>query len=253
MQQPVDSAEIDERAVVGNILHGAFEDHALFEHLERLFLERCALALEHAAPRDHHVAARAIELQDSEAAALSHVSVQIARRTNIDMRPRQERRHPDIDFQSAFDFAEHHALDRRLRLKRLVEFAPDFELLGLRVRKHHRAVFGLGAFEVHVNLVALPDRRMPFMVKKFGERDLPFALVVDVDDDAVARDQKHSSNQHIAGTGSLQTLFHQRLKVIFSSAHLFRQRFLHLVGPSGTSGLCNPYNRARLVSSPWRR
>src|ERR1035437_7212696 len=75
----------------------------------------------------------------------------------------------------------------------------------------------------------------------------------DVDDDAVARDQKNSSNQHIAGTRSLETLFHQRLKVIFSSAHLFRQRFLHLVGPSGTSGLCNPYNRARLVSSHWRR
>ena len=188
MQQAVDSAEVDERAVVGNILHGAFEDHALFEHLERLFLERGALALEHAAPRDHDVAARAIELQNLEAPALPDVSVQIARRTNVDVRSRQKRRHADIDLESAFDFAEHHAFDRSLRLERLVEFAPDFELLGLGVRKHHRTVVGLGAFEVHVDLVAFLDGRMPLVVKEFGERDLPFALVVDVDDDAVARD-----------------------------------------------------------------
>ena len=38
MQQPVDAAEINERAVVGDILDRAFEDHALFEHLERLLL-----------------------------------------------------------------------------------------------------------------------------------------------------------------------------------------------------------------------
>ena len=67
---------------------------------------------------------------------------------------------PISTLQAAFDFAEHHALDRSLRLERLVEFAPDFELLGLGVRKHHRTVFGLGAFEVHVNLVAFLDRRM---------------------------------------------------------------------------------------------
>ena len=49
VEQAVDPAEIDERAVVGDVLDGAFEDDALFEYLERLFLQRCAFALEHAA------------------------------------------------------------------------------------------------------------------------------------------------------------------------------------------------------------
>src|SRR6266851_4639265 len=34
MQQAVDSAKVDEGAVVSDVLDGAFEDHALFEHLE---------------------------------------------------------------------------------------------------------------------------------------------------------------------------------------------------------------------------
>src|SRR5216684_1580604 len=58
MQQAVDSAKVDEGAVVSDVLDGAFEDHALFEHLERLLLERRALALDHAAARDDDIAAR---------------------------------------------------------------------------------------------------------------------------------------------------------------------------------------------------
>ena len=40
VQQAVDAAEVDEGAVVGDVLDGALEDDALLEHLERLLLER---------------------------------------------------------------------------------------------------------------------------------------------------------------------------------------------------------------------
>ena len=111
VQQAVDAAEVDESAIVGDVLHRAFEDDALFEHAEGLFLERCALALDHAAARDHHVAARAIEFQDLETTALTDVAIEIARGTDINMRSGQERRHADIYLQAALDLAE----DRPLR------------------------------------------------------------------------------------------------------------------------------------------
>src|SRR5215469_10544255 len=131
VQQAVDTPKIDKRSVVGDVLDCALKDHALFEHLQRLLFERRALALEHRAPRDHDVAARAVELKNLEAAALADVAIEVARGTDIDVRARQERRHSDINLESALDLAEHHALNGRLGLKRTVEFAPDLELLGL--------------------------------------------------------------------------------------------------------------------------
>src|SRR5208282_2167109 len=107
MEQAVDSAEVDECAVVGDVLDGAFEDYAFFQHLEGLLFERGALALEDAAARHHDVAAGAVELEDLKAAALPDVAVEVARGPNVHVRAGQERRDADIDFESAFDFAQH--------------------------------------------------------------------------------------------------------------------------------------------------
>src|ERR1700689_243337 len=100
IQQAVDPAEANECAIVSDILDRAFEDHALFEHLERLFLERRALALDYAAPRNHDVAARAVELQNLETAALADVAIEIACGPQINMRSRKKGRHADIDLKA---------------------------------------------------------------------------------------------------------------------------------------------------------
>ena len=92
VQQAVDAAEVDEGAVVGDVLDRALEDDALLEHLERLVLERRPLALEHGAARDHDVAARAVELEDREAAALADVAIEVARGPDVGVRAGQERR-----------------------------------------------------------------------------------------------------------------------------------------------------------------
>ncbi len=99
VEQSVDTAEIDEGAVIGDVLDRAFEDHALFEHAQRLFLQRRALAFEHAAARDHDVGPRAIEFEDLKPPALADIAIEIAHRTDVHVRTGQERRHPDIDLQ----------------------------------------------------------------------------------------------------------------------------------------------------------
>ena len=92
VQQAVDAAEVDEGAVVGDVLHDAFEDDALFEHLQGLLLELRALALHDGAARDDDVAARAVELQHREVAALADEAIEVARRADVGVRAGQERR-----------------------------------------------------------------------------------------------------------------------------------------------------------------
>ena len=64
VQEAVDAAEVDERAVVRDVLHGPRERHALGEDFHRVLLLLLALLLEDGAAREHDVAAAAVELDD---------------------------------------------------------------------------------------------------------------------------------------------------------------------------------------------
>src|SRR5207249_4761505 len=142
VEQPVDAAEVDEGAVVGDVLDRPLEDDALLEHLEGLGLERRALALEHGAPGDDDVAARAVELEDGEAAALPEVAVEVARRADVGVRARQEGRYADVDPEPALHLADDGALDGAIALEGLLDLAPHLELLGLLPRQEDLARLG---------------------------------------------------------------------------------------------------------------
>src|SRR5438132_5746431 len=66
VQQAIDPAEIDERAVIGDVLDDAGKDLALLEAGDQLRTLLGAALLEHGAARDDDVAARAIHLEDLE-------------------------------------------------------------------------------------------------------------------------------------------------------------------------------------------
>ncbi len=66
VQQAVDPAEIDEGAVIGDVLDDAGEDLALLEAGDQLGALLGAALLEHGAARHDDVAARAVHLEDLE-------------------------------------------------------------------------------------------------------------------------------------------------------------------------------------------
>ena len=140
--------------------------------LQRLFLEFGALALDHARRETTTLPRARLNLSNLEASALADVAVQVARRADVHVRAGQKRRHADIDLQAALDLAEDHALDRDFVLERPLELAPDLELLRLGVREDDRAVLGLGALEIDVDLVAFPDHDVALVVEELGERHL---------------------------------------------------------------------------------
>src|SRR5207253_3134411 len=228
VEQPVDAAEVDEGAVVGDVLDRSLEDHALLEHLERLRLERRALALEDGAPGDDDVAARAVELEDGEAAALAEVAVEVARRTDVGVRAGQEGRHADVDPEPALHLADDGALDGALALEGLLDLTPHLELLGLLPRQEDLARLGVRRLEVDVDLVALLDRDPALTRAELGDGDLPLGLVPDVDGDGIAADAHHATRHHVAGLRALQALLEQRAEVVLGA-----DPALGLLGPLG--------------------
>ena len=96
VQQAVDAAEVDERAVVGDVLHDAVDDLAFFEVLHQLLTLFGAGLFENGAARDDDVAAAAIHLQDLERLRRVHQRGDVADRADVDLasaagRPRRRR------------------------------------------------------------------------------------------------------------------------------------------------------------------
>ncbi len=72
VQKPIDAAEIDEGAVVGDVLDHAVDDLALFEVLHQLLALLGTRLFQHRAARHHDVAAAAIHFEDLEGLRLVH-------------------------------------------------------------------------------------------------------------------------------------------------------------------------------------
>ena len=155
VQQAVDAAEVDERAVVGDVLDHAVDDLTLFEVLHQLLALLGAGLFEHGAARHHDVAAAAIHLEDLERLRLVHQRRDVADRADVDLRARQERhRAVEIDGEAALDLIEDDALDLLVVVEGLLELAPAFLAPRLVARQHGFAERVLDALQIDLDVVA---------------------------------------------------------------------------------------------------
>src|SRR5690606_29525211 len=109
VEQAVDAAEVDEGAVVGDVLDHAVDDLPDLEGLQRLAALALALLLEQRAAREHHVAAPLVELDDLELRALAHQRLEVPHRAQVHLRAGQERLDADVDRQAALHARHDHA------------------------------------------------------------------------------------------------------------------------------------------------
>ncbi len=100
VQQPVDSAQIDEGAVVGQILDDSGNHAAFFQHLQRRALARVLLFLHRHLARHHHVAAAAVQLDDLDRNVLAQQRIQIVGRPHVNLRAGHERGNAHIHRQA---------------------------------------------------------------------------------------------------------------------------------------------------------
>ena len=163
VQQAVDAAEIDERAVVGDVLDHAVDDLALFEVLHQLLALLGAGLFQHGAARDDDVAAPAVHLEDLERlrdCSSAATTSRIGRMST--WRARQERhRAVEIDGEAALDLVEDDARDLLVVLEGLLELAPALLAPRLVAREHRLAERVLDALEIDLDVVADLDARLP--------------------------------------------------------------------------------------------
>src|SRR5580704_9250934 len=152
VQEAVDAAEIDERAVVGDVLDHAVDDLTLVEILHQLLALLGAGLFQHGAARDHDVAAPAIHFQDLERLLIVHQRGHVADGPDIDLGARQEGHGAvEIDREAALDLIEDDAVHLFVILERLFELAPAFLPARLVAREHRFAERILDALQIDLH------------------------------------------------------------------------------------------------------
>src|SRR5262245_9960447 len=188
MEQAVQAAEVDERAVFGDVLDLALDDDALFEVLERLALLAVDHLFEDDLARENDVAAFLVNLQDPDFDLLVPEAVEVADRANVDLAAGQERLNaPDVDAEAAFYPIRHARDDVRALLVSLLDLLPRLHAHGVGARKLHVAFGVFELFDVDVDFIARVDRNL-LAVLELADRDDALRFETDVDDDVLVGD-----------------------------------------------------------------
>src|SRR5690606_13801659 len=183
VQQAVDAAQVDERAVVGEVLDHALEHGALDQRLHQRLTLLGVLALDDGTARDDHVVALAVELDELELEFLALEVHRVADRAHVDQRARQERADVlDVDGEAALDLAADAADHGLVLLERFLQLVPDHGALGLLARQHGLAEAVLDRVQRHLDGVADGDVDLAGVVTELLDRDDALGLQARVDD-----------------------------------------------------------------------
>src|SRR5260221_381953 len=125
VQQPIDAAQVHERAVVGDVLHHALHDGALLQRLPELLAFHARGLFHDGAARNDHVVPLAVELDDLELELLVFEVRGVLDGPQVDERAGQEGADAvHHDGEAALHLAAHHALDDVAVGEPVVEAGP---------------------------------------------------------------------------------------------------------------------------------
>src|SRR4029077_4266761 len=196
VQQPVDAAEVDERAVIGEVLDGAAPHRAFLQVVHQRAALGGELLLDHRAARDHHVIALLIELDDLELERLAFEIRGIAHRPHVDQRAREKGGHVlDLDGEAALDAPGDDAGHDLGFVERLLETRPGAGAPRLLARQARLPGPVLDRIECDLHLVAGLDLHLAALVLELLEGDDGLGLEANVDDDDVAGDIHHEPRE----------------------------------------------------------
>ena len=189
VQQPVDAAEIDERAVVGEVLDRAAHHCALLQVLHERAALGGKLLLNHGAARHHDVIALLIELDDLELERLAFQIGGVAHRAHVHQRSGQECPHVfDLHGEAALDAPRDDAGHDLRLVECLFEARPGARALGLLARQARFAGAVLDRIESDLHLVAGFDLHLAAFVLELLEGNHGLGLEAYIDDHDVAGD-----------------------------------------------------------------
>src|SRR5260370_9855098 len=233
MQQTVDGAEIDERAIVGQILNLGFHDNVFFYVVECLIFSTSIALLEHGLAREHHVRSLSIQLNYLGFNLLVSQRIQIANRAHIDLRSRQKRRDAiDVDAQAPFDALNDSSFDYRAIVVSFFEIVPRAQTNSISAPNRRIAFAGLHVLDEHIDLVATLAGNLPIFHEFVGIDDA-FRLIAKMHNHAALGNADDGATDNFAFLKRRLLL----LKLIQKPAEILarRTRFLFVLALTGNS------------------
>jgi hypothetical protein len=135
VHQPVDPSQVDEGAVIGDILDDPFDNFPFLQSLQGLLPLRFPFFFQQDAPGQDNVSPPAVQLDDLKLKSAADELFQITDGANIDLRARQESRHADIHRQASLDAGDDLPLNHLVLVPGPADLFPESEFVGLLLRK----------------------------------------------------------------------------------------------------------------------
>ena len=186
VQEAVDAAQINERTVVGDVLHDALHHSAFGEGFEELRAFFAHARFHHGATGHNHVVALAVELDDLEFHGLAFVGRRILNRTRIHEGAREEGADAvGHNGEAALDLARDRTGNEFAGFEGLFKVHPGSEALRLVAGEDGVAVTVFHRFDRHGNEVAGLHGHFTAVVLEFFDGHIGFGLEAGVDDHEV--------------------------------------------------------------------
>ena len=186
VEKAVDTAEVNEGTVVGDVLDDTLNDGAFLERFEELGAFFAHVGFNNSAAGNHDVVALAIELDNLEFEGLAFVRRRILDRTGVDEGTREEGADAvGHDGKTALDLARNRTGNEFTGFESLFEVHPGSEALGLVAAEDGVAVAVFNGFDSNRDEVARLDGNFTTVVLEFVDRHIGFALEAGVNDDKV--------------------------------------------------------------------
>src|ERR1035438_8788649 len=190
VQQPVNAAQIDEGAVVGQVLDRAGENAVFMQLVQGLGALLRLLFFQQLLAGSDDVAALLVQLDDADLDLLALQAVEVTHGTQIDLRTREESASAqNIDRQASLDAIDDTGLDRSLVVVGFLNLVPRVQTLCLVVREVDVAFFGVAGLAHDRDLVATFHRHVAVGVGNFRDLHHALGLVANVDDHILRRDR----------------------------------------------------------------
>src|SRR5882724_6343007 len=199
VQQTVDAAEIDEGAVVGDVLDHAGENLALAQRGDEFGAGFGAALFHDGAARDDDIAACAVHLENLKGLWRAHEGAHVAHRAYIDLAAGQEGHGArEIDGETALDAPEDNAGDALVFLECLFELGPGLLAARLLAAQNGFTVLVFHALEIDLDGIADLDIGLLARLAEFLQLHTAFGFEADVDEGEIILDRDDDALQHAA-------------------------------------------------------
>ena len=186
MQQAVDATQVDERAVVGQVLDRALHDRAFLQVVHQRAALGGEFLLHDRAARDDHVVALLVELDDLELERLAFQVAGVAHGAHIDQRTGQERTDVlQLHREAALDATGDDADDDFGIVECLLEAGPGAGALGFLARQAGFAIAVFDGIQGDFDFIAGGDFQFTLLVAELFDRNDGFGLQAHAHDDHV--------------------------------------------------------------------